>query len=80
MEMIAMAIFMMVASYVITAAVTPPPGNNAPDPALFEDIDFPQVAEGTPQMVVFGDCWIKDWTVLAVGDYRTKPIKTKSGK
>ena len=51
-----------------------------PVPEAFEDIEFPQVDEGTPQAVIFGDCWTGDWVVLAVGDYRTTPIRTKSGK
>lgn len=66
------AIIMMVASYVISAALAPK--MQPPDPTAFEDIDFPQAEEGTPQAVIFGDCWSGDWTVLAVGNYRTEPI------
>ncbi len=62
----------MVASYVLSAALAPKV--KPPAPTAFEDIDFPQVEEGTPQAVFFGDCWSGDWTVLAVGDYRTTPI------
>lgn len=51
-----------------------------PKPAAFEDIKFPQFEEGTPQCVVFGDCWTGDWMVLGVGNYRTEEIKAKGGK
>lgn len=44
-------------------------------PAALEDFQFPQSSEGTPQCVVFGDVWIKDWMVLGVGNYRTSPIR-----
>lgn len=49
-------------------------------PAAFSDWDFPQFDEGTPEAVVFGDVWQPDWFVLWYGNYRTKPVKTKSGK
>lgn len=44
-------------------------------PAAFDDFDFPQADEGTPQAVIFGDCWSEDWMVLAVGNYRTTEIR-----
>jgi hypothetical protein len=44
-------------------------------PAAFEDFDFPQADEGTPQAVIFGDCWSEDWMVLAVGNYRNTEIR-----
>lgn len=44
-------------------------------PAAFEDFEFPQADEGTPQAFVFGDVWIEDWTVVGVGNYRTEPIR-----
>lgn len=56
------------------------PKQQPPVPTAFEDIDFPQADEGTPQIVVFGDVWVTDWTVLAVGNYRTTPIRSKQGK
>lgn len=46
----------------------------------FEDFSFPQFEEGTPQCVFFGDNYTPDWMVLSYGNYRTQPIKTKSGK
>lgn len=51
-----------------------------PRPAAFEDFDFPQFEEGSPQCVIFGDCWIPDWMVISHGNYRVEPIKTKGGK
>jgi len=71
------ALASMVLSAVISASMMPK--HQPPKPAAFEDFDFPQVDEGTPQAVIFGDCWSGDWTVLAVGNYRTTPIKKDSG-
>lgn len=51
-----------------------------PKPAAFEDIQFPQFEEGTPQCVIFGDCWTGDWMVLGVGNYRTEEIKVGGKK
>lgn len=49
-------------------------------PEAFEDIDFPQADEGTPQAVIFGDCWSEDWMVIAYGNYRTTEIRKNPGK
>lgn len=51
-----------------------------PPPAKLSDFQFPQITEGTPQQVVFGDCWISDWMVLGYGNYRTTPVKANGGK
>lgn len=40
----------------------------------FEDADFPTFEEGTPQYVVFGDCWSADWCVIAWGNQRAKKV------
>lgn len=72
------AIFMLIASYVISAATAPKPQDAAP--TAFADIDFPQADEGTPQAVIFGDCWSGDWMVLAVGNYRVDEIHAGGGK
>jgi len=72
------AIAMMVVSALIQLALAPK--QQGPAPTAFEDIDFPQADEGTPQAVVFGDCWSGDWMVLAVGNYRVEEIKQKGGK
>lgn len=67
------ALFMLAASYLIQMALAPK--QQVQPPAAMEDIEFPQAEEGTPQAVIFGDCWCADWTVLAVGNYRTTEIK-----
>lgn len=72
------AFIYLVISLVISAAMMPKVQPRAPE--AFEDIDFPQADEGTPQCVIFGDCWVEDWTVLAVGDYRTVEIRGEGGK
>lgn len=69
---------LLVASVLISAAIAPK--QVPPDPTAFEDIDFPMAEDGTPQCVIFGDCWSGDWTVLAVGDYRTTAIQSSGGK
>lgn len=71
------ALAMIVISYAITALTTkgPPPG---PAPATISQFSFPQIAEGTPQMVVFGDCWLEDWMVLWYGDLRSIGISPPS--
>lgn len=72
------ALALLVASTLITVALAPT--QQPPKPAAFEDFDFPQADEGTPQAVTFGDCWSEDWTVLAVGNYRTTAIEGEGGK
>lgn len=72
------AIFYMVASYLISYAMMPKPQDASP--TAFKDIDFPQADEGTPQAVIFGDCWSGDWMVLAVGNYRVEDIHASGGK
>lgn len=65
-----LAIF--VVSLIISYATRPKP--ETPRPAAFEDFQFPQAEEGTPQAVFFGDVWTEDWMVVGVGNYRTTPI------
>lgn len=72
------AIFMLIASYVISYATMPKPQDA--QATAFSDIDFPQADEGTPQAVIFGDCWSTDWMVLAVGNYRVDEIHAGGGK
>jgi hypothetical protein len=71
-------LIMLVLSLVISYATAPRP--KSAKPASFSDFEFPQSTEGTAQIVVFGDVWIKDWFVTGVGNFRTTKIKTKSGK
>jgi hypothetical protein len=72
------SIVILVASYLISAALAPKP--KAPKPTAFEDIDFPLCEEGEEKTAVFGQVWTKSWMVLTVGNYRTKAIKTGGGK
>ena len=51
--------------------------SNSPDAVNAKDWNFPQIDEGTPQCVFFGDCWTEDWQVLAYGNYRTTEIKKR---
>ena len=69
---------MMLVSAYISYSMAPKIQNRAPE--SFSDIDFPQADEGTPQCVIFGDCWSGDWTVIAVGNYRTTEIRNEAGK
>lgn len=66
-------VVMLVLSY----ALQPKPPR--PKPAAFEDFDFPTAEDGTPQIVVFGDVWLTDWTVIGVGNYRNQPIRKSTG-
>ncbi|MCU4571090.1 phage tail protein [Acinetobacter ursingii] len=68
-------IALFIASLVISYALQPKA--QKPKPAAFEDFDFPTVDDGTPQIVVFGDVWLTDWTVIGVGNYRNQPIVSK---
>lgn len=77
MPMFAWALIAMVASYVIQAITMKVPNQQA---ASLEDFDIPQIDEGTPHAVVFGDVWLEGWFVLWYGNYRTTKIKSKGKK
>lgn len=47
----------------------------APKASTLDDFNFPQGTEGTAQIEVFGTCWVDDWMVLGVGNFRTSPIR-----
>lgn len=72
------ALALMVASYAMQVLLTPKP--TKPKPAAIDEFDFPQIEEGTPQPVVFGDVWTSDWIVLWFGNYRTSPITSSGNK
>lgn len=63
----------MIVSYVLAKAMTPKP--QIDPPATLKDFEFPQYEEGTPQAVIFGDCWTQGWMVLSYGNLRTEEIK-----
>lgn len=77
-EYFAIAIVLMVASYLITSMSMPKAQSSKPE--TMEAFDFPQANEGTPQAVVFGDTWSGDWMVLWYGNYRVGPIRGEGGK
>ena len=69
---------MLVVSIIIQVALAPKPAQ--PKAATFDDFDIPQVDEGTPQVVFFGECWTGDWQVLAYGNFRTTKVKAKQAQ
>ena len=69
-----------IAALVVSYLLTPKPKVETPKPATLDEFDFPQIEEGTPQCVIFGDVWIPDWCVLWFGNMRTSAIKSKGGK
>ena len=71
------AVALMIGGYALTAMTQP--AASKPMPAAFEDFDFPQADEGTPQAVIFGDVWTEDFTVLWYGNYRTSAVKNSGG-
>lgn len=71
-------IVLLVVSIIIQVVMAPKP--TVPVPASFSDFEFPQYEEGTPQAVIFGDCWIKGWMVLKFGEYATYAIRKGGGK
>jgi hypothetical protein len=77
MPLFAWALVLLVASYAITMLTMKTQNQQ---PALLEDFDIPQVDEGTPHAVVFGDVWLEGWQVLWYGNFRTTKIKSKGKK
>jgi hypothetical protein len=69
-------IVLLIASSLISASLAKKP--EPPKPEDFEDFDFPQADEGTPQAVIFGECWTGDWMVAAYGNYRTQEVRKES--
>lgn len=68
-------IALFIASLIISAALQPK--TPKPKAAAFEDFDLPTAEDGTPQIVVFGDVWLTDWTVIGIGNYRNEAIVDK---
>jgi hypothetical protein len=71
-------IFFVIASILLSYAMAPKQQSRKPE--AFDEIEFPQADEGTPQAVTFGDCWSGDWMVLAYGNYRTEEIRSPDDK
>jgi len=72
MDPFTIALVLMVASYTITALTTKTVKR---EPGSLEDFDFPQIEEGTPHAIFFGDCWTAGWLVIWYGNMRTTKIK-----
>ncbi len=72
MPMFGWALISLVASTLLQALLVKP---QSVKPASLADFDFPQVDEGTPQAVFFGDCWTEGWFILWYGNFRTTKIK-----
>lgn len=80
MEQFFIALALMIVSAVLTAVLTPRPQRPAPPgPNVLADFNIPQIKDGTPQTVVFGDVWLTDWQVLYYGNLQSQPITTSSG-
>lgn len=71
MNFVIQLIIAIISMYLAEVLAPKPP---RPEPNSIEDFEFPTVDDGTPMTVVFGDVWIKDWTVIGVGNYRNEPI------
>ncbi|EGP02910.1 TPA: hypothetical protein ACY362_000959 [Pasteurella multocida] len=70
------AVAVLALNYFVTQALAPRQRSAQNIEAVSsEEWNFPQVDEGIPQCVFFGDCWTEDWQVLAYGNYRSSPIK-----
>jgi hypothetical protein len=77
MHILAIAVILMVVGYTLQAFMQKPVVRKPPS---LDDFEIPQVQEGTPHAVVFGDGWLQGWQVLWYGNYRTKKVKSKAGK
>ncbi len=78
MPLIAWAAIALVASFVLTALLVKPPPT--PQASTLDDFETPQIEDGTPHAVVFGEGWLEGWQVLWYGNFRTTKIKAPSKK
>ena len=65
-------IYLAISTFISIALM---PSQQITQPEAARSLDIPQAEEGTPQSVIFGDCWSGDWMVLAHGNYRTQEIR-----
>lgn len=78
MPLIAWVGVALVGGYLMSALAMKKP---APPPqTTLDDFEIPQIEEGTPQAVIFGDVWLEGWQVLWYGNYRTTKIPAQGGK
>ena len=78
MPLFAWALIFLVVSTALQMVLAVRPAS--PEASALADFDFPQVDEGTPEMVAFGDVWTDGWMVLWYGNLRTTKIKSKGKK
>jgi hypothetical protein len=78
MPALIIAVVMLIASFVITALMAKKP--QEPTPLNITNFQVPQVDEGTPQAVIFGDVWVPDYQVLWYGNLFNTPIDADGGK
>ncbi|MGI4850623.1 MAG: hypothetical protein ACRYGR_01600 [Janthinobacterium lividum] len=71
------AIAALIVSAIISYATQP--RATVPTPNTIGDFKLPVPDQGTPIVVVFGDVWIDDWSVLWYGNLRNVAIKAGSG-
>lgn len=73
------ALAILVISYAITALTTKS-ATKPKDavPSRLSEFQFPTHDEGTPQPVIFGECWTSDWMVLYYGNLSSESIRAKS--
>ena len=72
------ALAILVVSYAITALTSKNTKPKDAVPARLSEFAFPTHEEGTPQPVIFGECWTGDWMVLYYGNLSTESIRAKS--
>lgn len=77
MPLILGALLVMIVGYALEALFMKKPTQKT---TTLDDFQVPQISDGTPHAVVFGDGWLEGWQVLWYGNYRTKKIKAKGGK
>ena len=72
------ALAILVVSYAITALTTKVTKPKDAIPARLSEFVFPTHEEGTPQPVIFGECWTDDSMVLYYGNLSTESVRAKS--
>lgn len=75
---IVVSLILMVASMLISSLTQQ--RQKPPRAAGLSDFNLPQIEEGTPQAVLFGQCWNNGWQSLWYGDLTTAKIKSSGGK
>jgi hypothetical protein len=70
--LLAIAFLALAVSYVIMSMLMK---TQKAKPAGLDEWDFPQVDEGTPKAIIFGDRWTEAAFVCWYGNYRTSKIQ-----